>query len=391
MLKNWSSNRYLILAVIVIMGYLTALFFMQDAYFANDTFPNGISLIRDDYDRLVHFDRAQWYLQHKIPYKEVFSEYPQLVTYLFAVPALFTSNNYVYINLYSAFMVLAYIALVLVTLRLLEVYQKPKGYVLLLLLPSFIYHTLNRFDILPALLVSLSLLLFLKNKYWLSISALLVGFFIKWYPILALPVLFSQLWIKDKRMFYKYGLYTALVLSAVFGLSYLWSGPAIFEPYKWNALKGFYYESIYYLIDFVQDRIGLKGFISTNFLAMVFQPLTLLLPFSAFINIKILSKEQILNTILFIILVFIFFCTGRAPQFNLWFIPLYILAIRNRRGVALLIAFDLVNFLFYPVGSATLHTNYSFINDLLSAAKNLLFLALLYYLLIGSFKKRQQL
>lgn len=387
MFKTWSSNHYLILAAVVILSYLTVLFFAQDAYFVNNTFTNGISIVRDDYDRLIHFDRAQWYLEDKIPYKEVFSEYPQFITYLFAVPALFTSNNYVYINLYSAFMAIAYLALVFITLKLLVIYHKPKSYVLLLLLPSFLYHTLNRFDILPALLVSLGLLLFLSNKYWLSINSLLTGFFIKWYPILLLPVLFSQIWIKDRRLFIKYALYSLVFLGTVFGLSYLWSGLSIFEPYKWNVQKGFYYESIYYLFDFAQERIGLKGFVSTNLLAAVFQPLTLLLPFGTLLNIKTLSKEQILNTMLFIVLLFVFFCSGRAPQFNLWFVPLYILAIRNRTGVILLIVFDLVNFLFYPIGSATIGSNYAFINDILSVFKNVIFLGLFYYLIIGSNKK----
>jgi hypothetical protein len=389
MFKTLSRFSALIILGVGITSYLVILFNAQPLYFQNDFFPSGIMAVRDDIDKSIHFERAQWYLEDKIPYKEVFSEYPQIITYLFAVPAIFTSELNTYINIYSLLMALVYLALAYVTIELLRIYKKPESYALLLLLPSFLYHSLNRFDILPSLLVSLALLLYLKNRYIISSATLVAGFFIKWYPVLLLPIFLSQLWVKNKKAFIKVIAISSGLFFIVFIGSYLWSGKSILDPYLWHISKGFYYESLYYLMDKFSTYLKLDFRVAIDLAAISLQALSIFLPAAAFIRPRLLSHEQLLRLILFILLIFIFFSTGRAPQFNLWFIPLYILVIRDRAGIFLVISFDIINYLFYPVGFASVGGNIAWLNDCLSVIKQLMYLLLFYYLFRPYFSRNK--
>ena len=49
-------------------------------------FDSKIRFINDSHDRENYYARGSWILEGKRPYIDVFSEYPQLATYFFAVP-----------------------------------------------------------------------------------------------------------------------------------------------------------------------------------------------------------------------------------------------------------------------------------------------------------------
>jgi hypothetical protein len=384
MKRIWQSKYlYLSLAGIVIFSYFSVLAKAPPTMGRGSVFPYGVRVVRDDYDRSVYLKRAGWYLERKIPYKEIFSEYPQLSTYYFALPALFTSSLESYILLHSFFMALVFLGLFYVTLKLLEYLHRPPYLSLLLLLPSFLYHSLNRFDVLAVFFVSLSLLLLFRKKIFLSFVILAVAVLVKWYPAILLPfyLLYVKGTAKSFKILFKPILSFFGVLLGVFAFSFVWSGKAIFNPYFWHLNKGIYYQSVLGVLNHLIQLVhsGITPALKKIFLVFEFFPFLLGL-LALRHNHKLTPKTLIVLCVLSV-LAFNLFSPANAPQFFLGVLALAILVINSRAAVIVIITLDILNYLLYPFAFALLSTKYMYINDIIVVAQTILFFYMAYLLI----------
>lgn len=166
----------------------------------------GLSPIEDDYDRGVYLQRGSWLPRGQVPYLEVHSEYPEVATWFCALPYLFIDapsdpEAYLprpppdlvdaYLNAHSAEMALALIALIAITALLARELGNDPRRAWFLLLPASMYFALSRYDVLPALLIGLALLLLFRRRHLLATFVLSVAVLTKWYPIVFLPLFLS--------------------------------------------------------------------------------------------------------------------------------------------------------------------------------------------------------
>lgn len=383
-MKVWLKNNKLLslglAASLIIISYWSLSLFTPEQFFQNEVFPTGIKFIHDDYDIVVHYERGSWWKNNQIPYKEVFSEYPQLITVLFIVPTFFSVDAISYVYIYTLFMAIFFICTVWVSGKLLQHYEQPMYYLTLLFFPAFLYFTLNRFDILAVLLVSLSVLAFVNGKNISSSLLLSAGFFIKWYPILLVPIFIAVLLNRDKKEGLKYGIIFSAVTAMVFIVSYIWFGPNIFVPYLWHVEKGVYAESIYFIIQYVLVWFNMS-FVEMGLLAVALQLFSILLPGLALYHYKKISDKHLLPLTVFVILLFVFLMTGRSPQFFIWFTPLFILFIKDIKGYILLGSLDVFSYIYYPISFATIGGTKSYWLFISSVVLNLIYVSLFYYLI----------
>lgn len=167
-----------------------------------------VSPIEDDHDRGVYLQRGSWLPRRQVPYLEVHSEYPEIATWLCAIPYLFIDapsdpaayaglppDDLVerYLNLHSAEMAVALLLLIWVTALLARHLGNDPRRAWFLLLPGTMYFALSRYDVVPALLISASLLLLVRRRHLMATFVLSLAVLTKWYPIVFLPFYLSYI------------------------------------------------------------------------------------------------------------------------------------------------------------------------------------------------------
>lgn len=322
--------------------------------------------INDFWDRSAYFSRGSWYPLKKIPYKDIFEEYPPLAVYVFATPFLCMPKNveYFYDNflaspvamssfytslyskIFSCFMGFAGILSAFITLVLLKILKKNQVFSLLYLLPASLFFTFNRFDILPALMVLLSLLCIYHERYKSASIFLGLGAALKMYPAILLPVFLAFYFRKYKKMNFKmissfiatvFLIMLPVLLSA--GFSILW---AVFHS---QANRGFNHESLCYIffIFFPHIYSSHETAITTifNILSVSMVPFALTAKIN---NFKVLIKWSALS-----LLTFIFFLNFYSPQWILWVIFLLILSIETKMDILKIALFQIITWLIFPI------------------------------------------
>jgi len=187
MLFNQKNNYQIIYILIAFVCFFSVVFLLAcnspSKFFSSDT-REGISLVRDDQELGVFYDRVSYYFNKDIPYKYSRIEYPPLAVAYLTVPAIFNKTE---IGYRQALMGLNIVfALVLIFLTLF-------------ILPSFIYFFINRFDIFPVVLVQLALLLLFKKRFLWSFLVLSLAFLAKGYAVVLFPIFFIYYLNKRKR------------------------------------------------------------------------------------------------------------------------------------------------------------------------------------------------
>lgn len=198
-----SIQRVLLVAALVIGAFTAAGIFLPSP---PDT---AMRFFEEDYDRLVYFRRGSFEPRNEVPYLEVHSEYPELATWFMALPYLCMDDapsdpiayenttpagpkEYVplferYAILHSILMALCLFGSVALCAAIARHLGQDPRAAWLLILPSSLFFTVARYDALPVLLVSASLLLLLKKHYLPAIVVLSCAVLTKWYAILFLP------------------------------------------------------------------------------------------------------------------------------------------------------------------------------------------------------------
>jgi hypothetical protein len=342
-------------AILVVAQYVPSKFF-------NDTSHAGIGLVRDDKEMGVYYNRVGYALDGGIPYKYSRIEYPPLGVFYLTIPAIFFKTFASYRAGLMALNILTFLALLAVTYYLLSMFGRNKKILWLFVLPSFVYFVLNRFDVLPALLTQVALLLLLKKRFGWSFFVLSLLFLAKGYAIVLFPIFFlyyiNQKQIQAPRLLKNRPLMIFIVpIVLVTAITCIVAGfmngmfPYVFQSTRFFGVGTIYVP--YYLA--IQEMLPVGLFnAGASILAKVFSASQLIVPIFLYIGWSIFrkfitTKEDVLRWSVIILMLYILCSVYYSPQWFVWLLPLLLLVIRDRAGIFLVIAYDIVNYLQFPV------------------------------------------
>ncbi len=251
------------------------------------------------------------------------------------------------IRTYEALMVLCFFGLVL-TLR--AGYDRAgtlRSDGLLLLLPAALFFTVNRFDVVPTLLMALSLACL--GRRWVVASACLLaaGAMVKVFPALLAPLVLRYL-LPDRRSVARW--LAAFVLTAL--ALVLWpvlreGWQAVWAPYQFQLNREpFGWTAYGYILPL---RLA-----ENTWWAKAFRLGTLLLAVAALVVRPIPDLPSLLRRAALALIVFVTLPVFYSPQWVLWLTPLLLPLGRRQRGLlGLAVALDLVTYVTWPLlGSA---------------------------------------
>jgi hypothetical protein len=244
---------------------------------------------------------------------------------------------------YAALMVVCLLLLMAVVRLGYEPGGGLSGPVWLLVLPGALYFTLNRFDVLPALLTALSLACL--GRRWLVASAALLAAatMVKVYPVLLAPLVVRYLW--DRRR-------AALTWATVYAVA---AGAIFLAPLlvtDWQAVLG------PYLFQLRRRPMGPtaygyivpEGWAENDTFGRGFRFGTLALVMLALLLTRPPDLASVLRRGAVAVIVFANLAVFYSPQWVLWFSPLLVpLAGRSWLILILTAALDVVTYLTFPV------------------------------------------
>jgi hypothetical protein len=305
----------------------------------------GLRVIRDDWDRYVYFMRGSFAVKrHARPYVDVESEYPQLATYYFALPLAFTRDDTESRNLFSLSMALFLGATALLVSRMCRRFDLSQWRVLALLLPGTLFFTINRFDMLPAFLCLAATALLLSRRTRAAFAVLALAVLTKVYPVVYLP--FFIYWTWQERRLKDVGWGLASFALVIFGFSLqlaLWtSWKTVAEPILFQGERMANAESLYYFVGLaipeVRRVLGRRLFqllqVAPALAVLIFRPR---------------DPRDLLRWMTVVTLTMVLFARFHSPQWLLWFSPLALIACATGYEIALLVASDILTYLYFPI------------------------------------------
>src|SRR5262245_52354882 len=218
-----------------------------------------------------------------------------------------------------------------------------RGGVWLLLLPAALYFTLNRFDVLPALLTAVSFACL--GRGWRGASAIALGLaiLVKVYPILFVPLILRYLW-PDWRSSVRWGLICAA--TGICAFAPLLAGAdlhAVLAPYQYQLPRPPEFGLTFYgcilpeaAADGAFGKIFRLGALGLTALAMMYRPIP--------------DMASLLRRCAVLLLVFVSLAVFFSPQWIVWFVPLLApLVATDRRLARSVIGLDLIMYLTFPI------------------------------------------
>jgi hypothetical protein len=234
------------------------------------------------------------------------------------------------------------------TMAVLHVGYEPDGGlagpVFLFVLPAALYFSLNRFDIVPALLVALSLAC-LGRRYVVA-SAVLLGLatMVKVYPLLLAPFLFRYLSDDRRRCLTWAGVYGATMAMCFLPPILAWGSEATWAPYHFQLSREF--EPGWTLYGIVLPSNGAEN----TFAGRSFRLGSVALVSLAMIVRRPENLASVLRRGLVVLIVFVALQVFYSPQWIVWFLPLLVPLARLHTAVLWsAIALDLITYLSFPV------------------------------------------
>ncbi|MBN1779276.1 MAG: hypothetical protein JW816_03595, partial [Candidatus Buchananbacteria bacterium] len=294
-------------------------------------------IVFDNMDVPVYFARSSWVAARAIPYGHIFEEYPQWALSYISIPRLFTADYLVYRDFFVLMNGVCYLLLALFLFLILKKSGNVNRF-FLLLLPSFLFFTFNRFDIFVALLIVASYYFLLNKKDYVSFSLLGFAVLTKWFPLIFLPIYFIYLFNREKIRPAKW-IYLSLsfLLPIVLPLlvTLLTAGFAgLVQPYVFHFSR-------------LVEPYSTLSFLSVSQLLLPFffylQLAGAILPF---FWVKISNQKILILYLTLGVLFFVFFGRIYSPQFIVWFLPFLLLVLIGRE-LWLLVIYDIVNYITY--------------------------------------------
>ncbi len=312
--------------------------------------------VNDHHDIRVYFQRGSWVSTDQQPYRDVFSEYPQIATWFFAIPHVVSNawsqqnkiqqkGEQAYRYVFSGLMA---IFLALTIARLYALRSDYKWLAFLMLLPASCYFTQNRFDILPGFL-TLASLAALQRSHILGAFVLLgIATATKWYPVVMMPVFTVYVYQTNKTIIFSAITSYILVLTAIFLQTLIgigWEGFLI--PYKFHLTRTMNSESLLHLVTVVITRLGMSKELIEPVLLKTFMVLQFAIaPLCLLVRIDTWDKAVKWSALS--ILCFMLFAKFSSPQWILWIVPLLVLLARTPGEIIGIVALDLVTYVYFP-------------------------------------------
>jgi uncharacterized membrane protein len=244
------------------------------------------------------------------------------------------------IRIYEVEMLLCLLALIALLRRGYDG-ELRSGSDILFVLPAFLYFSISRFDILPALLVGVSLLCLARRRITASAACLALGTMVKVYPVLLAP-LFVRYLFNKRRDAIKWACVFSVVVLAILGLSISDVGlSGTLTPFRYQLSRSLEPLTIYGAI--------VPGFFGTH----AWAPLRLAVLVAAALALiwkPIGTMPLLLSRGAVLLIVFIALQVFFSPQWVIWLAPLLIpLSGLHRSLIPWLVALDVVMFLSFPV------------------------------------------
>jgi hypothetical protein len=213
----------------------------------------------------------------------------------------------------------------------------------LLVLPAALYFSLNRFDIVPALLTAISLACL--GRRWRAASAIALGLavLVKVYPILLAPLVVRYLWPERREAVRWSGFFAATGLLAFTPLLFGSDLEAILAPYRYQLTR--------------EPEFGMTIFGCLLPMKAAEPPIgpvirlgTLALAMAPMLYYPITSLAGVLRRGAVVLLVFATFASFYSPQWVIWLAPLLFPLVRQDRRIGwAYAALDVATYLFFPV------------------------------------------
>lgn len=348
----------------------------------NET-PRGV--FSSDWESTLYYIFYRNISKGLIVYKDFFAEYPPLAVYVLTFPMSLIKNipHAVFLELYisnagiwiGALFSINYIfqKKLHISNELINIFN----IITLCLLGVLSYVSFARYDIFPAVLTTLSIVFYIlylndrpKKYLFLSVALLTLGFSIKIYPILILPVIFL---IEIYRKNFKSVILSSLIFIVLSSISLIFvlAGPQRFQEFlKYQSGRDLQIESVAASLMLSSEKAGLihttineqngakeLNDATSKKIARFSQPaiafFSLLVYSFIFYKLIIKKKELKSETLALItiisssilILIFLLFNNVFSPQYLIWFVallPLYSLIFKeNRRVVYFVVALSL--------------------------------------------------
>lgn len=217
---------------------------------------------------------------------------------------------------------------------------------LLLLLPAALYFTLNRFDMLPALLTALSLACLGRRKTAASALFLAAATIVKVYPVLLAPLVLRRLLPEWRRAGVWLLCYAGAAAAFLLPTLLLEGWPTLWEPFHFQFNRE--------PMPFTAYGPLLPLDLAANDLTgRLFRLGGLALTVAALCLTRPPDLASVLRRGAVVLIVFIGLTVYFSPQWLLWLLPLCLpLARRNWPLVGLLVVLDLITYNTFPVFSA---------------------------------------
>ncbi len=345
-----------VILVIVLAGTLallgpdhTSLPFLKDGASAQ--------LVRDDHELGVFFQRGSWVTSGLTPYDaSIFQEYPQFGLSYITLPYIFSDQfgyyRWALISVNIALMVL----LLFVSYRLLSRLGHSFWYLGLLVLPSMLYFTFSRFDVLVALLVNVVLLCVLSRRWRTAGIILGIAILTKWYPIIFLPLIYLYITRVEseqpRRTLRSLLVSTALLVFGVMAVSFAVDGFTSLRPYLFHGARTGGVGSLYFML--IQGPLLSTGVEQLNYFGLtIFLLLQFSVPIIAIIKSGVVRRwlgtpRQLILWMTLAVVIFTLFSRFYSPQWIVWLIPL-LLMVADKKLALLAVGYDVLNYLAFPL------------------------------------------
>lgn len=314
----------------------------------------GMRLLRDDYEMQIFYRRSEWVESGAVPYsKAQFEEYPPLGMLFLAAPRLLGGDQLAYTATLQGALAVLFGLLVAVTGSLLRRLGRPRRLLALFLLPAFLYFSLWRFDLFPALLVAAALLAVTRERYGLALLALWASVMAKIYPVLfivpftlyLLPRLSSK---AVRRRLLIAALVAAGLTAAVIVVAYLKDVRPITSVLKLHLSRPFEAGSLRELFDRWLWALPLTAQESRLLIAIPCFILQFVAVPLLIVRASVRDIPALVRACVFVLVPFMAFGSFFSQQWIIWLAPLVVL-VGRRAELALLAALDLLLFLQFPV------------------------------------------
>jgi hypothetical protein len=309
--------------------------------------PTGgrIRWLSDTHDKDVYIQRGRYVrIADGAPYRTTFSEYPQLATYLFSVPFVLADNRQEYHRIFTWMMAGCLVATCLLARRLCGMLGLSEWRALLVLLPGTLYFSLNRYDIVPALITLAAIWALLKKEIPLAFALLAAGTLMKFYPVLYAPFFAVYVWRQQGWKTAARGAVAFGVVMLLFTAQLVWwvGWTHALSPYLKQGTRVSNTESLFHILSLALPSLQSGGGRLLFYAAQ-------LSPLVALCWLPLRRPEELLRWMTIITMTFVVFLQMQSPQWIAWITPLAALACRTKWELIFAAALDVLAYVYFPL------------------------------------------